>query len=61
MSDEMAAVLRGKSGAERLAIASRMDRSARHMLIGHLRSLHPDWEDRQVEREATTRLSHGAV
>ena len=61
VSDEMAAVLRSKSGAERLAIASGMYRSARQMLISHLRSLHPDWDRSQVEHEAAKRLSHGAV
>jgi hypothetical protein len=40
MSEEMAAVLRRKSGAERLEIASRMYSSARTMLLNHLRSLH---------------------
>ena len=61
VSDEMAAVLRSKSGAERLAIASGMYQSARQMLVSHLRSVHPDWDGRQIDREAARRLSHGAV
>jgi hypothetical protein len=61
VSDEMAAVLRTKTGAERLAIASGLYRSARRMLVNHLHAAHPDWDDLQVEREASHRLSHGAV
>ncbi len=61
VDDEMAAVLRGKTGAERLKIASAMYSSARRMLIGMLRAEHPDWSPEQVNAEAARRLSHGAV
>ena len=61
IDEEMAAMLRLKTGAERLAIASRMFGSARRMLLSHLRTVHPDWDQRQIEREAARRLSHGAV
>lgn len=61
IDEEMAAVLRLKSGAERLAIASRLFGGARRMLLSHLRSIHPDWDQPQIEREAARRLSHGTV
>ncbi len=61
IDEEMAAALRLKSGAERLEIASRMFGSARRMLLSHLRSIHPDWDQRQIEQEAARRLSHGTV
>lgn len=61
LDEEMAATLRLKTGAERLAIASRMFSSARRMLLSHLRASHPDWDQRQVEQEAARRLSHGAL
>jgi hypothetical protein len=61
VSEDMAEMLRQKTGAERLAIASRMFGSARQMLLSHLRSVHPEWDDRQIEREAARRMSHGAV
>lgn len=61
IDEEMAATLRLKTGAERLAIASRMFGSARRMLLSHLRAAHPDWDQRQIEREAARRLSHGAI
>ena len=60
VSVDVAAVLRLKSGRERLEIASRIFSSAGHMLT-NLRSRHPDWDDRAIEREAARRLSHGAV
>lgn len=61
ISDEMAAVLQQKTGAERLTIASGMFASARRMLVNHLRTIHPAWDERQIEEEAARRLSHGAV
>ena len=61
ISEEMAVVLRRKTGAQRLEIASRMFGSARRMLLSHLRSVHPDWDQREIEREAARRLSHGTV
>jgi hypothetical protein len=61
IDDKTAEVIRQKSGAERLKIASDMYASARRMLISHLRSEHPDWDEEQINREAAHRLSHGAV
>lgn len=61
IDEETAAMLRQKTGAERLAIAHRMFESARRMLLSHLRSVHPDWDQHQIEREAARRLSHGTV
>lgn len=61
MDDAMAAVLRAKSGAERLRIAFGMYASARRMLMSHLRAEHPDWDERRVIAEAARRMSHGAV
>ena len=55
---EMVAVLRSKSGAERLQIASAMFTGARRMLLSHLRALHPDWDERQLQNAVARRLSH---
>lgn len=60
IDDQMAAVIRKKTGAERLRIASGMFASARRMLINHLRAEHPEWQEDQISREAARRLSHGA-
>ena len=61
VDDEMAEVLRRKTGAERLQIASGMYASARRMLISNLEHEHPDWDAERINREAARRLSHGAV
>jgi hypothetical protein len=59
VDEEMARVLRAKTGAERLEIAWRMIASARRMLESHLRSEHPNWSEQQVRAEAVRRLSLG--
>jgi hypothetical protein len=61
VDDVMAAVLRQKTGAERLAIADRLYSSVRRSLIYYLQTQHADWSTEQVVREAAHRLSHGAV
>lgn len=61
IDDEMAAVLRGKTGAERLAMASGMFALARDLIAGHVRSEHPDWDEQRIAKEVARRLSHGAV
>lgn len=61
ISDGMVDALRSKTGAERLQIASDLYRSARQMLVNHLRATNPDWSLAQVDAEAARRLSHGAV
>lgn len=60
IDDEMARVLRAKTGAERLRIASGMYAAARRMLLSSLAAEHPDWDRRQVIEETARRLSHGA-
>jgi len=59
IDEEMARVLRAKTGAERLEIAWGMIASARRMLESHLRSEHQEWEEPQIRAEAARRLSLG--
>ncbi len=61
VDDDMAAVLRAKTGAERLQIASDMFAAARKMIASHLAAEHPDWDEEQVQRETSRRISHGAI
>lgn len=61
VDDEMARVLRGMTGAERLKIADRMFSSARRMIASHLAAEHPDWDQERIERETSRRISHGSV
>jgi len=57
----MADILRTKSAAERLAIANRMWKSARKMILSRLKQEHPDWSKEKIQSETARRLSHGAV
>lgn len=61
VDDEMARILRGMTGAERLKIANGMFVSARRMIASHLASEHPDWDEARIEQETARRISHGAV
>lgn len=61
MDEEMARILRAKTGSERLRIASSMFASVRRMLVSHLTAQHPDWNRDEIRREAARRLSHGAI
>jgi len=61
MDDAMTAVLRQKSGAERLAIAFELYSSARRMLLNSLRDQHANWTEEQINDEAARRLSHGTI
>jgi hypothetical protein len=61
VDDEMAAVLRAKTGAERLKIANDMFVAVRRMIASHLAAEHPDWSEERVERETSRRISHGAT
>ena len=61
VDDDMARILRGMTGAERLRIANDLFGSARRMLASHLASEHPDWDQDRIEQETARRISHGAV
>ncbi len=58
MDDDMADILRAKSGAERLGIAFGMYESTRRMLTNMLRADHSDWSHERIHREVSRRLSY---
>jgi Rv0078B-related antitoxin len=60
LSDEMAAVLRSKTSAERLAIAFGMWRFARQLIERSSRAQHPEWTDAELGQHVARRMSHGA-
>jgi Rv0078B-related antitoxin len=60
MDEDVAHVIRAKSGAERLKIASDIYSRTREMLMGQLKAQHPDWDEKRLMREAAKILSHGA-
>ena len=61
LDEEMAAVFRAMTGAQRLKIASDMFSAARRMILSHLASEHPDWDDQRLMEETARRLSHGEI
>ena len=61
VDDAMAEVLRQKEPWERIAIGFDLWIGAWNMLASHLASTHPDWNEEQIRREVTRRMSHGAV
>jgi hypothetical protein len=60
IDDDMARIIRAKTGAERLRMASMMYANARRMLLSHLRAEHADWGEHRIQQEAARRLSHGS-
>ena len=61
VDEVMADVLRRKTPAQRIAIAFGLWRSVRKSLQSQLAAKHPEWDQRQVDREVARRLSHGIV
>lgn len=60
VDEAMAAILRSKTPAERIAMAAAAHRMAREMLAARIRSQHADWTDEQVQSEVARRLTRGA-
>jgi hypothetical protein len=60
LDEAMVEVLRRKTPAERVAMILAANRTMRLRLEGHLRSRHPDWDDRTVIEEIARRMSRGA-
>ena len=61
VSDEMAEILRQKTGAERLEIAFGMWRSAIRLVTQSVKNQYPEWTEEERQREVARRMSHGAV
>lgn len=61
IDDTMVEVLRSKTEAERLRIATNLWISARVIVRGAIRTEHPDWNEEQVQHELARRMSHGVV
>ena len=57
--DEMAAILRAKTPAERLTIAFGMWRFARDLIRRVAAKQHPDWSDEYLDRHVAERMSRG--
>jgi Rv0078B-related antitoxin len=61
LDDRMAAILRTKTPAQRLAIAFGMWSFAREMIRLNTLRQHPEWAEAEVDQYVARRISHGAV
>jgi hypothetical protein len=59
IDDQMAAVLRAKTPAERIGMVSAANRTARILAAAGVRYLHPDWTETQVLDEVIKRVCRG--
>jgi hypothetical protein len=59
VDEAVAAILRQKTPAERIALTSDAHRTARALLAAQVRRLHPTWNDEQVQHEVARRLIGG--
>jgi hypothetical protein len=56
IDDALAAVLRNKTPAERIAMAADANETARKLAAAGIRHDHPDWSQLDVEREVARRM-----
>lgn len=52
----MAEVYRRKTPAERIAMICDANETMRLLIAGRLRTVHPDWDDRQIAQEVARRM-----
>ena len=57
LDPEVARILRGKSGMERLRLAHEAWELARDRLTAFLQGKHPDWTSEQIRQEVVSRLA----
>jgi hypothetical protein len=60
IDDQMAAVFRRRSGAQRLETVNSLLRCARRLIETNIRFNHADWNDDRVKMEIAARISGGA-
>ncbi|MBI4591673.1 MAG: hypothetical protein HY725_22835 [Candidatus Rokubacteria bacterium] len=58
VDDEVARILRGMSGADRLRLAHEAWELARERLIAFVSARHPQWSPERVRREVAKRLGN---
>jgi hypothetical protein len=59
VDNAVAAVLRRKSGGERLRMVDALYRSARRLIEANVRLTHPDWDAAATRREVARRMAGG--
>ena len=59
IDDDLAAVMRTKSPAEKVAMVDAANRTARLLAAAGVRYFHPDWTEEQVRAEVIRRVTGG--
>jgi hypothetical protein len=59
IDDQMAEIMRAKSPAEKVAMVSAANRTARLLAAAGTRHLHPDWSEDQIQAEIIRRVCGG--
>ncbi len=59
LDDEMVAVLRNKTPAQKIAMVAAAHRTARMLARAGVRHLHPDWSEEQIQLEVLRRMTRG--
>ena len=59
VDEAVAAILRQKTPAERIAMAADAHRTARAMLAAQIRAQNADWSEDQIQREVARRWTRG--
>lgn len=60
VDDAVADVLRRMTSGQRVEAALAANRFVRLRLEGHLRTLHPDWDDARIQAEIARRMRLGS-
>jgi hypothetical protein len=60
VDEAMAAILRTKTPAQRLAMAFAANRTARMLIAAGMRSRNPDWPEDRIKAEVARRMTRGA-
>jgi hypothetical protein len=60
VDDTVAEVLQRKTPAERVVLALAANRLVRLRIEGHLRTVHPDWDDGRIQAEIARRMLLGS-
>ncbi|MFH0889449.1 MAG: hypothetical protein V1871_09615 [Planctomycetota bacterium] len=61
IDDRMADVLKRKTPAERLNIGFGLWHSTTVLLTSFIKSLHPKWDEKMIQKEVVRRISNGAI
>ncbi len=59
LDDDMVAILRKKTPAQKIAMVAAAHRTARMLARAGVCHLYPDWSEEQIQAEVLRRMTHG--